>query len=182
MRPSAGVLMAKDIPKHTRLDCRFGIKPACFSFLLKKAGVYGGKWIQQSRAIFTKSRPWLLRFCGCIRFHVEATPLSRETMGYACPLAQGKARVWLHLPCPGIPFYFKKARRTVSGSSRPFAFLRASSFKKRLRNGDVPTGLRGETCFIFSCAAHASPFHPQGRHADHQARGRPALEVPLAKA
>ena len=152
MRPNTGVLMAKDIPKHTRLDCRFGIKPACFSFLLKKAGVYGGKWIQQSRAIFTKSRPWLLRFCGCIRFHVEATPLSRETMGYACPLAQGKARVWLHLQCPGIPFYFKKARRTVSGSPGPSLFYGHLLSRKGC----------GTAMFQPGCAVkHASYFHAQ---------------------
>ena len=183
MRPSAGVLMAKDIPKHTRLACRLGIKPACFSFLLKKAGVYGGKWIQQSRAIFTKSRPWLLRFCGCIRFHVEATPLSRETMGYACPLAQGKARGLASSPqCPGIPFYFKKARRTVSGSSGPSLFYGHLLSRKGCGTAMFQPGCAAKHASYFSCAAHASPFHPQGRHADHQARGRPALEVPLAKA
>ena len=41
MRPSTGALMAKDIPKHTRLDCRLGVKAACFSFFLKKQGLRG---------------------------------------------------------------------------------------------------------------------------------------------
>ena len=84
-------------------------------------------------------------------------------------------------PMPRHSILFQKGQANRFGFVRPFAFLRASSFKKRLRNGDVPTGLRGETCFIFSCAAHASPFHPQGRHASCQARGRPALEVPLGR-
>lgn len=41
MWPSTGALMAKDIPKHTRLDCRLGVKAACFSFFLKKQGLRG---------------------------------------------------------------------------------------------------------------------------------------------
>ena len=94
----------------------------------------------------------MLRFCGRIRFHVEATPLSREAMEYACPLAQGKARVWLHLPCPGIPFYFKKARRTVSGSSGPSLFYGHLLARKGC----------GTAMFQPGCAAkHASCFHAQ---------------------
>lgn len=94
----------------------------------------------------------MLRFCGRIRFHVEATPLSREAMGYACPLAQGKARVWLHLPCPGIPFYFKKARRTVSGSSGLSLFYGHLLARKGCGTAMFQPGY---------AAKHASYFHAQ---------------------